>query len=46
MNAMTTGLWIYRVKVYDCVGGVPYGSPVCTVDPEIVIEEGPPGDDD
>lgn len=46
MNAMTTGLWIYRVKVYDCVGGVPHGDPVCTVDPEVIIEDEPPGDDD
>lgn len=46
MNAMTTGRWIYRVKVYDCVGGVPSGEPICTVDPEVVIQEGPPGDGD
>jgi hypothetical protein len=46
MNAMTTGLWIYRVKVYDCVSGVPYGSPVCEVDPEVIINEEPPGDED
>jgi hypothetical protein len=43
MNAMTTGRWIYRVKVYDCVAGVPSGDPVCTVDPVVVIEDEPPG---
>ncbi len=40
--ATQTGTWIYRVKVYDCVNGQPSGDPVCTVDPEVIIQE-PPG---
>ena len=40
--ATQTGTWVYRVKVYDCVDGEPSGSPVCTVDPEVIIQD-PPG---
>lgn len=40
--ATQTGTWVYRVKVYDCVNGEPSGSPVCTVDPEVIIQD-PPG---
>lgn len=40
--ATQTGTWIYRVKVYDCVNGQPSGDPVCTVDPEVIIQD-PPG---
>lgn len=40
--ATQTGTWVYRVKVFDCVNGQPSGDPVCTVDPEVIIQE-PPG---
>lgn len=43
-DATSTGTWVYRVKVYDCVSGEPSGEPVCTVDPQIVIEEPPGGE--